>query len=420
MNNLHYLADTSANANIQRQQRIHYPEKSSYKSTEKISFKMHGKSFVDFCNSSLRFVFVPTGTPNGKCGFGKGGSSINLFNRCRVVAPGGETISDLFDLNLLSIIESKTKQSKEYTEVVGQSYGYSVANTEGLKVDKGYEFTVPLIHLSPFFRGTKAVCPPQLVEGMIIELYLETSQQALISTTVTAFPNAKITDYLVNEIEMICDSILVADSVLSNVLDMSMGQDIMVYEFTDVVDNASFNSVDEKKINFEIPQSLTNALEIVSTIRGTAAVNTANTNGFQMVGPDKSPSANINLDQYQAQLGSTKFPQQPALGAARIYQGNLYSQGVLQSRKSDCFSLTYEEFGSEGPGAVTPATSDFGMYLTDLRLSKLYDNAGRTISDNQRLSIMIKQYISSNIVCNVFVYFTARVEIRNGRATVVR
>jgi hypothetical protein len=407
LNNLHYLADTSANANIQRQQRIYYPEKSSYKSKEKISFKMHGNSFVDFCNSSLRFIFTIVGGTSAT--FSNNSSAVSLFNRCRVVAPGGEAISDLFDLNLLSVIESKTKQSKEYTEVVGSSYGLETAATARLS-GTDYEFTIPLIHLSPFFK-TGTLCPPQLVEGMIIELYLETAQQALEDPAGTP-----VTDFNVKECELICDSVLVADSVLSTVLDMSEGKNIMVYEFVDVVDNASFSSADENKIYFEIPQSLTNALEMVSSIRKSEDVNNVSRSGFSMIGPSREVSANINLDQYQAQLGSTKFPQQVALGASRIYQGNLYAQGVLHSRKSDCFSLTFDEFASESGVAL----SKLGVYMTDLRLSKMYNNAGRTISDNQRLSVMIKQFVSQSSVCNVFVYFTARVEIRNGRCTTVR
>ena len=412
LNNLHYLADTSANANIQRQQRIYYPEKSSYKSKEKISFKMHGNSFVDFCNSSLRFIFEPTGLVDSSCTFGLNTSAVNLFNRCRVVSPGGEAISDLFDLNLLSVIENKTKQSKEYSDIVGGSYGYNQQlPLTRYDVDVSYEFTIPLIHLSPFFK-TGTLCPPQLVEDMIIELYLETASQSLVSTGT----EAGVTDFNVKEPELICDSVLVADSVLSSVLDMSEGKNIMVYEFVDVVDNASFSSAVENKIYFEIPQSLTNALEMTSSIRKSENVNSLDSSGFEMIGPSRAAGANINLDQYQAQLGSTKFPQQVALGASRIYQGNLYAQGVLHSRKSDCFSLTFDEFASESNIAL----SKLGVYMTDLRLSKMYNNAGRTISDNQRLSVMIKQFVSQSSVCNVFVYFTARVEIRNGRCSTVR
>lgn len=405
LNNLHYLADTSANANIQRQQRTYYPEKSSYKATEKISIKMHGNAFVDFSNSSLRFVFTPVGTAGGNCAFGSDCSSINLFNRCRIVAPGGETISDLLDVNLLAFIETKLKQSAEYNFTVGPSYGLASDVTPIYLNNQSYEFTLPLIHLSPFFRGSDKLCPPQLAEGLIIELYLENVSTALISTGATT------TGFLVEEVELMADGILVADSVSNAIMDMSEGQNIMVYEWSDVVDNASFNSAEEKNTYFEIPQSLTNALETVTTTRVSASVNDAEVNSFFTYGPADSHelSTILNDDQFSAQLGSTKFPQQTLIGGPRIYQNILYSQGVLNNTKPACFNLVIAEF-----------YNNHAMYCTDLRLSKIYDNSGRTISDNQRFSVFIKNNNSVANVCNVFVYHTARVEIRNNRCSVVR
>jgi hypothetical protein len=110
-------------------------------------------------------------------------------------------------------------------------------------------------------------------------------------------------------------------------------------------------------------------------------------------------------------LGSNKYPQQPAIGGARIYQQILHSQGVLQSKTCDRFDINLEDIETTS-----------GVYPVNLRTSKIFDNSGRTLSNSQRLSIYLRRFQTSvsdeSYVLNMFIYYTARIVIKGGKLSI--
>jgi hypothetical protein len=407
LNNLMYLPDTNASVALARTQRTFYPEKSSYRERERISITIDGNQFLDFKNSSLRFLFKPLNGEVSK--FGDFASATNFFSRVRVVSKDGIVFTDLLRANLFSHLESLLKDSRLYREVVGVSYGYnnSFTSVGGLT----YEYTIPMRMLSPLFSCSQLL-PPQLSDGMTIEFFLE---DPVIAFDVSS-GGVPITVYEINNVELLVDASLVQDNTRNEVENMGFGgSDDLVYEFTDVVNSQSFAPLGSDDIYFEAPHSLSNALEAITVLRKQNNVLAPGASSMDTVGPfstfDPLNTGYKNQDLMSYSLGSNKFPEQPVLGAARIYQQILYSQGVLQSRTCNQFNVD-----------LIGTHVRYGMYPVNLRTSKLFDNSGRTVSNAQRLSVSLRRYeideSQKNYILDMFIYYTARIVVKNGKMSI--
>jgi hypothetical protein len=407
LNNLMYLPDTDASVALSKTQRTFYPEKSSYRERERVCITIDGNQFLDFKNSSLRFLFKPIN--GGINRFGDFASCSNLFSRVRVVSKDGVVFTDLLRANLFSHLESLLKDSKLYREVVGLSYGFN--NSFEGSINQTYEYTIPMRMLSPLFNNGQLL-PPQLSDGMSIEFYLEDPQVAFDIVGVAS----ETTQYEINNIELLVDASLVQDNTRSQVSGMgSASGDDLVYEFVDVVNSQSFAPLGSDDIYFEAPHSLSNALEVITVLRKQANVLNPSASSMDTVGPFSNPASYNtdykNEDVMSYSLGSNKFPEQPVIGAAKIYQQILYSQGVLQSHTCNQFNVE-----------LLNTHIRYGMYPVNLRTSKLFNNSGRTISNSQRLSVSLRRYevdeASKNYILDMFIYYTARIVVKNGLLSV--
>jgi hypothetical protein len=404
LNNLIYVADSNASVALNRVQRKFYPEKSNYKQLERIAITIHGNQFLDFKNSSLRLLVTPSrvdGAP-GSGTWGNKSSVCNLFNRVRVVSQDGVALTDVTNLNLFRVVDSKLKESSLFKSVVGVSYGYNGNYGNGVT----QEYTIPMRMLSPLFDVDQLLAP-QISDGMTIELYLENPAIAFDAGGVGANPD----QYSIDNVELLVDSSLVQDDTRNTIEQMGFkNNDDFVYEFTDVVNSLSYAPIGSDSIYFEAPQSLSNALEAITVLRNADTVNNTNLNSFNTLGPLLGTTYSLN-DEMWYSLGSNKYPQQPAIGGARIYQQILHSQGVLQSKTCDRFDINLEDIETTS-----------GVYPVNLRTSKIFDNSGRTLSNSQRLSIYLRRFQTSvsdeSYVLNMFIYYTARIVIKGGKLSI--
>jgi hypothetical protein len=391
LNDLIYGPVTDPSVQLQRSLQARYPDKSTYTPGEKISIVLSGDNFLDMKNSSLYIKFT---TDGGSHNFGKEqGSSLNLFNRARVIAPGGETITDVLRSNLWAAACQRLKLSKVERDALGNSYGFGLNRLVGVSY-----YTIPLRFISPLFASDQLI-PPVMADGMIIELYLETAAQAYIGAG----------GYTVDDVELTLDTIRCSDSVTRE-----LSTTALTYEFTDVVHSESFMSSADSQIYYEGPHSLTNALEAFAVLRPTNEIQSAGDNGFRMVGPKDDFATITDDDQMGWAVGSIKLPQQKALNGARIYNALVHSQGVLAGNTNFDIPRDYPS------NTNSLYTHELGIYAVNLRRSRAYDNSGRELSNGQRLTVFIKQSLAANYQMDVFVYYTARVRIGEGRITMER
>jgi hypothetical protein len=396
LNNLSYDPDTDVSAGIQRQLKNRFAEKSKYKSGEKMVIKISGSEFVYAKNSNLHLKLKVTSSVATTFTFGqKVGSACNLVRRTRILAPDGACISDVQNLNAYAAISQRLYHSKDFTEVVGESYGW---NETGANKPIGVElsFTIPLRMLSPFFNAD-ALLPPVLTDGMTFEFYLENRQQAIRAGNIDQ-------DYVISMPELALDTTRVSDGILNNITSRPM-----TYEFTDVVQSQTSMSGVDKQVYYEVPQSLTNATSAIALLRNSTALDAHSADGFLFIGPIAASDLVDDDDQMEWRVGSTLLPQQRAIGGARIYNCLLNARGMNTGTPTN-FNIG-RDIGYENV---------YGVYMCDLKRSHLYANSGRELSNGQRLSVFIKQQRAYEYQVDVFVQYICRVVLSGGRFEIER
>ena len=394
LNDLLYLQGTDASVADNRQQRKFFPEKTLFRNSEKILFRLHGRQFLDMKNSSLRFQVRFNGS-NVSAGTGpNSGSILNIFKRTRNISATGKAISDVNNHNMLARMSARLYRGNEANSVLGGTYGLQSAdNAVSTWVDgTTYEFVVPMRLVSPFWDNEQLL-PPQMTEGHQVELFLEN----LIRCGVVV---GTLTNYEVLNPELICDVILVNPSIDAAVASMSSQK--MVYEYKDFVQIETTMSIDSGDLNMPLTYPLSNALECFVTIRPVATANNKDVDSFVTTAINMTvPSTN---DQLVWRIGQIQLPQARILGGPQIYNFLLNGRNQLSSNTVTDFSIKRTNF-------LASTGEAWGVYFVNLRRSNLFDNSGREVSNQQSLVAEIKTAGTANNICDMFCKYIGRIVI---------
>lgn len=400
LNDLLYIQGTDASVADNKQLRKFYPEKVLFKNDEKILFTVHGRQFINFKNSSLKFRVKFLGS-GGKTATGtKGGSILNLFKRTRILSSTGKSISDLDNLNLYNRMSTRIYRGRLHNILIGTVYGLKESGGDSLNTwvaNTEYEYVIPLRFLSPFL-DTEQLCPPQIGENMRIELFLEN----LIRVGVIDNPG-EFTGYEVLNPELILEVIKVTPSIDSAV--SSMSNDKMVYEFCDVVQVEGSMSVNSGDLRLPLTYPLSNALECFTTIRLASVVNDPEDDSFRTI-PIGVNNANFSTDdQFLMRVGQIQLPQARAIGGGEIYNLFLNGRNQLCCNANPDIDMDVKNFQEE--------INSWAHYFCNLRRSCLFENSGREVSNQQALVAEIKIKTPSNNIANLFCKYVGRVVIEN-------
>jgi len=398
LNDLMYLQGTDASVADGRQLRKFFPEKTVFQNGEKILFRLHGRQFIDMKNSALRFTVKFTGA-TVTAGFDTySGSILNIFRRSRIISATGKSISDVNNHNMLARMSARLYRGNQYNDTLGAVIGLQGAGSYNTwSSGTEYEFVVPMRLVSPFWDNCQLL-PPQISEGLQVELFLEDLIRCGISSAGT------LTKYQVLNPELICDVVQVNPAIDSAVASMSSQK--MVYEYHDFVQIESTMSIDSGDLHLPLTYPLSNALEAFVTIRSTANANAATKDSFATT-RITTYSSSVN-DQLVWRSGSIQLPQARAIGGAQIYNILLNGKGALSNNHSMDFSLKRSNFD-----AANDVTNEkgWGVYFVNLRRSNLFDNSGREVSNQQSLVAEIKTAGTANNIIDMYCKFLGRIVI---------
>lgn len=394
LNDLLYLQGTDASVADNRQQRKFFPEKTLFRNNEKILFRLHGRQFIDMKNSSLRFQVRFNGS-NVSAGTGDySGSILNIFKRSRMISSTGKSISDVNNHNMLARMSARLYRGNEANSVLGGTYGLQGSDNAVTTWVDGttYEFVVPMRLVSPFWDNEQLL-PPQIAEGLQVELFLEN----LIRCGVVV---GTLTNYEVLNPELICDVIQVNPSIDAAVASMSSQK--MVYEYKDFVQIETTMSIDSGDLNMPLTYPLSNALECFVTVRPVASANLKTADSFLTTPINMTvPSTN---DQLVWRIGQIQLPQARILGGPQIYNFLLNGRNQLSSNTVTDFSIKRTNF-------LASTGEAWGVYFVNLRRSNLFDNSGREVSNQQSLVAEIKTAGTANNICDMFTKYSGRIVI---------
>ena len=403
LNDLVYLPVSSgASSVLNRVQRKFYPEKTSYVSSERIVIEITGNQFIDMRNCAVKFSFNPIGAAANFAS----GAFTNIFNRVRVISPTGKVISDLTNANLINKLNFRLKHSRLYVVQNSKTIGINDGSATSVSNNDGFrDIVIPMMDISPFFDNEQYL-PPVISENMIIEFYLEDFRKVCANA-------GGLSQYSITNPQLIVDCVLMRDFMWKTINDMS--SEYLVYEYEDQICEESFMSEGSNRGNIQCTRPISNALELVVSLRDSAGVNSAVADSFGTIPIRVSESQSKN-DTVIFRIGDIQLPQQEAVGGAEIWSMVQHSLQQLNKKDRSSCSLIAHDFETTGIDNGGNA-----CYVMNLRMSKLFNNSGREISNNQSAVATIQYHNQEgdnptehiNGILNMFVRFISRIVIKN-------
>ena len=362
VNNLTYKLPPSLSIATKRVLRNDFFQQNSYASGGEIMVLdcQSGNMFVDPHRSFLRFDVKTLGAQGA---FGAG-SGANLFSRIIVRTRSGAEITRLETANLITIFKNRYEKPLDWFSTIGEAQGYGeLAKSTG----QGTCCAIRLSDLIPCFDPEGGVLlPPQMMQGLRIEIETASSALALIGASVTSFQ--------INNPRIQFCNVQLGDAFARRIAEISASQGLSVIHREIFHTQVSSSANGQTAYNFDIKKACSKALKCIVLSRSAAAP-AANT--------DSLISTPWDYNSYQSRVGELYHPQAPmsvtGLSAA--------ATNANVNRVAEAYQYTTQNWTLPGQanGVTLPAFGDGGTaaicfnYTTAGPLSGLSVNNSRAI-----------------------------------------
>jgi hypothetical protein len=392
---------------------IDFSQQNAYTNGQTIVFDLQtGSYFIDGKNSYLRLDIVP----DNDCTFGSGGAT-NVINRVVVRTKSGKEWCRCEEFNLYARNYLRYSCNENYLNRTGKSYGYrgdGLATAENENVvnnaGNGTRFTIPL-WLIPCFNQDKLL-PPQIMEGLRIELTLASVGEALTTTNVAP------TEYTIKNAEIHSDAFDIADQFKRKVAEMSARQGLILvhkeYFHSNVGSRENVSSY-----NFDIKKACSKACRNFTTLRPNGAISAT--------ASDSMNAEKYSVVRYQSHVGQDYMPNQPISLPAVPSLNNIneayYDTQFVWDKVNQCwYPNTVNPLEFLGDNAIDENTdkAKCGMVAFNLNKSHVTDLDGYVLNNSRALVIDIQCSGDSNRKLDSFLQhlrvakvYTANAEIRD-------
>jgi hypothetical protein len=298
---------------------VMFPQQASYTGASTIIIDSQtGSTYVDPFNSY--FVFKVNMTITGPAVWSWGSGSVaNLIDRIIVRSRSGKELSRVESFPLWAKFSQLYSKNRDWVQTIGRSQGYPNYNLAPSNTAYGdsntsasdYTFVLPL-HLIPCFAPLNGkLLPPQLMEGLRLEITLADPRNAVVSVDGTA-PIGGVSSTITPELHYDCFTI--ADQFTRKIIDMSARSGLkLLYEeafHTLVVAGTT-------TINFDIKKACSKGLRLMLIPRDSATVGST--------GVDPVASYPYCFFTQQINIGSEYIPNQKLSTVTTDLKGNLES-----------------------------------------------------------------------------------------------
>lgn len=254
--------------------------------------------------------------------FGVHGSIANIIKSISISTRSGDELCVIEDYNLLQQMLIPLAHGTEWVDGPGQLMGFG----RGIKPDVSTRFAIPMYLLSPLFAYGRLM-PSMLMSGMRISINWERPSTAFqsiatyvntASGVVDTFPVEKEFTFVVNSPQFVLSSVQLSDSIQRALNELSATNGLEIV-YTDYAHTSYGNNSALTEINTEIRKSCSRALKAFARIRNVSYATVKNFPDTAGIGLETSvdsfrSEANFPFLEYQWQLGSLYFPQQPVSG----------------------------------------------------------------------------------------------------------
>lgn len=343
------------------------------------------------------------------------GSSANLINRIVVRSRTGRELTRLEDANLITRYLQRYNCPTDWFNTAGKSQGYpdndfsanvSVGDGAGdMTGVNGCIYILPL-HIIPFFNqvGNKLL-PPQVMEGLRIEISLAHPDTALFGAVAGT--------YTVSKPVIQWDAYDLADQFKRKISEMASRQGLNLLHkemFHTIVQNAS------SQFNFDVKKAASKALKSYVISRPTASV--------QNILTDSMASEAYKYTRYQCHIGSVYYPNQPLETPIITQDGNMesYYNTLYACDKLQCWnpcSVSPHTY-TAGDAPLAGEISNDAMIAVNLNKSQVSDLNGMVVNNARALLWDVTFSDATNRRLDVYLQhlravkvFTSNVEVRD-------
>jgi hypothetical protein len=303
VNKLLYKTPPSLSVATTRRMISAYPQQRTYGNGETfvMSFPT-GSQFIDFKNSYLKLrVSFAGATPVGSWG---SGSVANLITEVRVKSRSGTNLCRLQGFNAYTAMAQRWQHSNGDFESVMQAQGYgnrqlSATGSVGVAdasivLRTGADFVLPLDTIPCFDPLGGVLIPPQMLDGAIIEMDLETPAAAFMSST------SSVTSYTISSLELRLCAFTLGDAFQRKISQISASQGLSISFYEKY---RTLVSSDQASFQYDVKKSASQAVAVYMLPRPTASLTAGSA--------DTMASEPLECKYLQVNVGPVYFPNAP-------------------------------------------------------------------------------------------------------------
>ena len=282
VNQLSYEFPAQLSVSTRRHRVTNYFQRNTYNPSETMVLDSQtGSAFISGPESYLTFIFTPTQTGT----FGSG-SVLNVFDTVRVKTRGGQELNRIENFNVLASKHAKWTKSSDWAASEAQALGFVNSATHGFTLNVPYRYTIPLKYLAPIFAQSKLL-PPQLCEGLRIELELSSSNTAI---------NGNAGTYTITQPQVLFDATTIADAFSRRIGELAATQGLNIM-FSNFYSNQVSGSAGQTSFNYDIKKAASKCMRLWTVSRNNANVNAAASDSIGSLPMDySSVSTHIGAD----------------------------------------------------------------------------------------------------------------------------
>lgn len=403
VNKMLYKMPPSLGITARRHHVIDFSQQNTYNNGQTMVFDLQtGSYFIDGKNSYLRLDVTST---DGASEDLVSGGITNIIKRVVIRTKSGKEWCRCEEFNLYARNTLRYTASNNYLNKVGKSYGFD--GGEAPTNANSTRYTIPL-WLIPCFDQDKLL-PPQIMEGLRIELTLASANEALISAG--PGPTPAFSGYSVSNAQIHSDAYDIADQFKRKVAEMSARQGLILvhkeYFHSNVGTISSSNTY-----NYDIKKACSKACRNFNILRLNVNVD----NAFV----DSMNAEDYKVTRYQAHIGQDYIPNQPVEVPAPVSISNVneayYDTQFVWGKVNQTWwsnPTTPEEFLGTGDKKL-------GMVAFNLNKSHVTDLDGYVLNNSRALVIDIQCQDNQERKIDTFLQhlrvakvYTANAEIRD-------
>lgn len=347
VNDLVYVLEPDLSVATNKTHKVQYFQNNRYEhGSNAICILNSGADYIDTRRSWLQFDVAASGcnANTTRLYLGANGSACNFINQLTISTRSGDILCQLFDFNLMQNIILPLTYDKQWFDTVGQTMGYGCGldvGTSALAGDIGgmptNRFCIPLYVLAPLF-GYGRLMPAMLMSGLRIEIQwanyttafksLPTGAYgapgaandfdgAIVDTAWAAVAPGPVLGYTILDPQLVLSSVQLSDSIQRSLNELSAtnGLEIVYPDYERTTTTLGSNT----DVHVEIRKSCSRALKAFGRIRFNNF--TAAGIGVELINDSFRSEKGFVFTEYQWQLGSLYFPQQPVRSKITTAEG---------------------------------------------------------------------------------------------------